>query len=159
MLDIRYRAAQKCSGVNRRIGIDNRLAEWSTDKRRYHLRRTAIPLPPYCGGASSCLKVIWQPQLRTRTGSLLLQDHDSPVRSRNVWLRPLADRAFRYKPDQPWVFFWLVLRCFSVAVHGDESLTYRRRTRVLLQILDFAVSFVVNYLARNFAVVRDKARE
>lgn len=34
----------------------------------------------------------------TGTGPLFLQDHDSPVRFRNVWIRPLDDRAGMFKP-------------------------------------------------------------
>ena len=33
------------------------------------------------------------------TGPLFLQDHDNPTRFRNVWVRPLDERAFLYQPD------------------------------------------------------------
>jgi len=42
------------------------------------------------------LTKIWERLQRTEAGPVFLQDHDSPVRFRNVWLRPLDDQAFLY---------------------------------------------------------------
>jgi hypothetical protein len=30
---------------------------------------------------------------------VFLQDHDSPVRFRNVWVRPLDEHALMYEPE------------------------------------------------------------
>jgi hypothetical protein len=45
------------------------------------------------------LKAIYPKQKATATGPLFLQDHNSPVRYRNVWVRPLDDQAFLYEPS------------------------------------------------------------
>jgi hypothetical protein len=37
--------------------------------------------------------------LKTECGPLFLQDHDSPVRFRNVWIRPLDDKAGVFKAE------------------------------------------------------------
>ena len=53
---------------------------------------------PYKYGTTPYLQAIWKRQIETMTGPVFLQDHDSPVRFRNVWLRPLDDKAFVYQP-------------------------------------------------------------
>lgn len=52
---------------------------------------------PYRHGATPYLKRIWERQRKTCTGPVFLQDHDSPVRFRNVWILPLDDCAFVYE--------------------------------------------------------------
>ena len=52
---------------------------------------------PFRHGTTPYLKKIWQRQKKTMTGPVFLQDHNSAVRFRNVWVRPLDDRAFIYK--------------------------------------------------------------
>ena len=37
-------------------------------------------------------------QKQTMIGPVFLQDHDNPVKFRNVWIRPLDDKASRYEP-------------------------------------------------------------
>lgn len=53
---------------------------------------------PFRYGSTPYLEEIEKQMKQTATGPVFLQDHDSPARFRNVWIRPLDDEAFLYEP-------------------------------------------------------------
>ena len=52
---------------------------------------------PYRYVTTDYLRKIWEQQKKTMTGPVFLQDHQHPVKFRNVWIKPLDDKAFIYK--------------------------------------------------------------
>jgi len=100
VVDIRYRAPRRDAGGQ--IVRDGSLTAYLNgvkvqDEAQFGEPRS--PWHPYRYRTTPYLTKIWQRQQCTGVGPVFLQDHDSPVRFRNVWLRPLDDRAFLYDPD------------------------------------------------------------
>ena len=55
---------------------------------------------PFRHGVTPYLKKIWTRQKATMVGPVFLQDHNNAVRFRNVWVRPLDDKARMYEPKE-----------------------------------------------------------
>jgi len=97
--DIRYRAPRRddsgeivkegsiTAWLNGQKVQDN--ATFGEPRSKYH---------PYRYKTTPYLQEIWKQQKKATTGPVFLQDHDSPVRFRNVWLQPLDDCAALYEP-------------------------------------------------------------
>lgn len=57
------------------------------------------PYTPYVYRATPYTKKILESLKRTEAGPLYLQDHQSPVRYRSVWIRPLDDKSHLFDAD------------------------------------------------------------
>lgn len=98
--DIRYRAPRRDDSGE--IIEEGSITAWLNGKKVQENATFGEPRSkyhPYRYKTTPYLQEIWKQQKKTMTGPVFLQDHDSPVRFRNVWLRPLDDRAVLYEPE------------------------------------------------------------
>ena len=98
--DIRYRAPRR--NEKKEITEEGMITAWLNgqkvqDKTRFGEPRSTYH--PYRYETTPYLKTIWEHQLKSMTGPVFLQDHDSPCRFRNVWVKPLDDKSFMYEPQ------------------------------------------------------------
>lgn len=101
VFDIRYRAP-RCDESGR-IVEEGSITAWLNGKRVQENARFGEPRStyhPFRYGTTPYLQEIWQRQKATMVGPVFLQDHGNAVRFRNVWIRPLDDRAFEYEPEE-----------------------------------------------------------
>jgi len=99
--DIRYRAPRR--DEQGKIAKPGSITAYLNGKKVQDNTTFAEPRSrwhPYRYGTTPYLKTIWERQKQTGVGPVFLQDHDSPVRFRNVWIKPLDDRAFFYQPTR-----------------------------------------------------------
>jgi hypothetical protein len=97
--DIRYRAPRR--DKSGKIVEEGSITAWLNGKKVQDNAKFGEPRSkyhPYRYGTTPYLQEIWRRQQKTMTGPLFLQDHDNPVRFRNVWVRPLDDCATVYEP-------------------------------------------------------------
>ncbi len=92
--DVRFRAPRR--DADGKITEEGSLTAWLNGQKvqdgtcfgeprsKYH---------PYRHGTTPYLQQLERELKQTSTGPLFLQDHDSPVRFRNVWVRPLDDHV------------------------------------------------------------------
>lgn len=99
--DIRYRAPRR--DENQKITEEGSITAWLNGKKVQHNTRFGEPRSvyhPYRYGTTDYLKTIWKQQKQTSVGPVFLQDHGNPVKFRNVWVRPLDDKAMMYEPAE-----------------------------------------------------------
>ena len=92
--DIRYRAPRR--DAEGEIVEPGRITAWLNGQLVQ--KDTPVDEPrskyhPYRYGVTPYLEAIEHRQRSTSVGPLFLQDHDNPVRFRNVWIRPLDDHV------------------------------------------------------------------
>lgn len=95
--DIRYRAPRR--DAEGKITEEGSITAWLNGKLVQDNARFGEPRSvyhPYRYNTTPYLQTIWKRQLATQVGPVFLQDHDSPARFRNVWIRPLDDKAMVY---------------------------------------------------------------
>ncbi|MGY8766854.1 MAG: 3-keto-disaccharide hydrolase [Pirellulales bacterium] len=96
--DIRYRSPRR--DENEKIIDEGHITAWLNGKLVQEDTRLGEPrftYHPFRYGTTDYLKEIWKHQKKTMTGPVFLQDHDSPVRFRNVWVKPLDDKFHTWK--------------------------------------------------------------
>ena len=96
--DIRYRAPRR--DENAKITKPGSVTAWLNgqmvqDNTTFEEPRSVYH--PFRYGTTDYLKKIWKQQLATSVGPVFLQDHGSPTRFRNVWIKPLDEKAFLNK--------------------------------------------------------------
>lgn len=96
--DIRYRAPRR--DASGKITEPGSVTAWLNgqlvqDNTRFEEPRSVYH--PFRYGTTPYLKRISERQRKTQVGPVFLQDHESPTRFRNVWIRPLDDQAMLYE--------------------------------------------------------------
>lgn len=95
--DIRYRAPRR--NEQGKIVEEGSITAWLNGQQVQDNTRFGEPrstFHPYRYRTTEYLKRIGERQKATMVGPVFLQDHDAPVRFRNIWVRPLDDQASEY---------------------------------------------------------------
>ena len=96
--DIRYRAPRRDS--SEKIIEEGHITAWLNGHLIHKDTRFGEPRSkyhPFRYGTTPYLQTIWAKQKQTSVGPVFLQDHSSPTKFRNVWMRPLDDKAMLYE--------------------------------------------------------------
>ena len=99
--DIRYIAPRR--NAKNEIVVKGEITAWLNGQKVQSGTTFGEPrstFHPYRHGATDYLRKIWKQQKATSVGPLFLQDHNNPVRFRNVWIKPLDDKTIKYQADQ-----------------------------------------------------------
>ncbi|MBN2296591.1 MAG: DUF1080 domain-containing protein [Pirellulales bacterium] len=95
--DIRYRAPRR--DKQGRITRKGSITAWLNGKKvqdNTPLGEPRSAYHPFRYKTTPYTRAIWEKLKKSSVGPVFLQDHDNPVRFRNVWVRPLDDLAFIY---------------------------------------------------------------
>ncbi len=99
VFDIRYRAPRR--DESGKIVEQGSMIVWYNGTKVQDGAKFGEPkstFHPFRFGTTPYLETIRDLQKKTMTGPVFLQDHNNPVKFRNVWVRPLDDKAFVYEP-------------------------------------------------------------
>lgn len=98
--DIRFRAPTRDqSGTIIKEGSITAFLNGQKVQNETKLGEPRSKFHPFRHGTTAYLKKIGKTKNKTMTGPLFLQDHSAPVQFRNVWIVPLDDQSFEYKPN------------------------------------------------------------
>ena len=98
-LDVRYRTPRR--DASGKITEDGTITAWLNGRLihdRAPIGEQTSDYNPYRYDTTPYVAAIAERQQRTLTGPLMLQDHDSQVRFRNVWILPLDEQGGFYDP-------------------------------------------------------------
>lgn len=98
--DIRYRSPRR--DANGMIIEQGSITAWLNGQKVQDNVRFGEPRSqyhPFRYGVTPFLKEIAHQQSKTSVGPVFLQDHDSPARFRNIWIRPLDDKAILHSKE------------------------------------------------------------
>ncbi|MDA1250372.1 MAG: DUF1080 domain-containing protein [Planctomycetota bacterium] len=96
--DIRYRAPRR--DESEKIIEEGSITAWLNGQLVQKETRFGEPRStyhPFRYGTTPYLQEIWKTQKKTMVGPVFLQDHNSPTKFRNIWVRALDDHARLYK--------------------------------------------------------------
>jgi hypothetical protein len=97
--DIQYHAPRR--DKHGTIAAQGTITAWLNGHRiqnRVSVGEPSSKYNPYRYDTTPYLQTIWKLQQQTGMGPLVLQDHDANVCFRNIWVRPLDDKAHEYAP-------------------------------------------------------------
>jgi Domain of Unknown Function (DUF1080) len=97
ILDIHFCAPRRDANGN--IKSDGTITAWLNGRKIHDgvkVGEKTSAYNPYIYDTTPYMKKIRARQEITSTGPLLLQDHDNPVRFRNIWVKPLDHLAFEH---------------------------------------------------------------
>ncbi|WP_158545226.1 3-keto-disaccharide hydrolase [Bremerella cremea] len=98
--DIRYRAPRRDAAG--KIVAEGQITAWLNGQKVQDGTKLSEPRSsyhPFRYKTTPYLDAIAAKQLKTSVGPVFLQDHDNPVKFRNVWVKPLDDQALTYEPS------------------------------------------------------------
>ncbi|MBA2113941.1 3-keto-disaccharide hydrolase [Bremerella alba] len=96
--DIRYQAPRRDDSG--KIIKQGSITAWLNGQKVQDATKLGEPRSqyhPYRYKTTDYLKAIWERQKETSIGPVFLQDHDNAVQFRNVWVKPLDQKAFVYE--------------------------------------------------------------
>lgn len=97
--DIRYRAPRRGEdGKIMKPGSVTAFLNGEKVQDRTQFKEPRSSFHPYRHGVTDYLRQIGQRQKQTSVGPVFLQDHNNPVKFRNVWIVPLDDQSKEYDP-------------------------------------------------------------